>query len=166
MKPKDFDKRIQAILGDTLEYARNNSIVSTDDGFVVFDRYMITNQDGVIQVTNQYRQVSNFTSQKTALTWCIFDKFNQVKNAQDTMVLDQRRRMVQDDLSLVQQLFHRYRDPVVRDSVAAKLSQKRQTLLDINSRLEKCANLAKYWQTKGFNDEIARTQHSAPKQKY
>ena len=74
--------------------------------------------------------------------------------------------MVQDDLSLVQQLFHRYRDPVVRDSVAAKLSHKRQTLLDINSRLEKCANLAKYWQTKGFNDEIARTQHSAPKQKY
>lgn len=166
MKPKEFDKRIQAILGDTFEYARNNSIVSTGTGFLVFDRYTVTNQDGVIQVMHRNQLVSNFTTQKTALTWCIFDKLNQVKNADETLELDQRRRRVQDDLSLVQQLFHRYRDPVVRDSVAAKISHKQQTLFDINARLEKCANLAKYWQTKGFNDEIARTQHSASKQKY
>jgi hypothetical protein len=55
---------------------------------------------------------------------------------------------------------------VIRDSVAAKISQKEQLLFFINSRLEKCVNVAKYWQLKGFNDEIARTKHSTPGKKY
>jgi|688.fasta_scaffold369783_2 hypothetical protein len=166
MKNIDFEERIKRILGDTAASAKDNSIINTDRGFLVFDKYRIIDSDGIVQVLCRENLISNFTSKKTALSWCILDKFNQVIKAQEILELDSKRQQIQADLSVKQKLYKHYSDPVIRDSVAAKISQKEQLLFFINSRLEKCVNVAKYWQLKGFNDEIARTKHSTPGKKY
>ena len=164
MKNIDFEERIKRILGDTAASAKDNSIINTDRGFLVFDKYRIIDSAGTVQVLCRENFISDF--KKTALSWCILDKFNQVIKAQEILELDSRRQQIQADLSVKQKLYKHYSDPVIRDSVAAKISQKEQLLFFINSRLEKCVNVAKYWQLKGFNDEIARTKHSTPGKKY
>ena len=166
MKNIDFEERMKRILGDSAESAKDNSIINTDGGFLVFDRYRIIDSAGMVQVLHRDNFVSNFTSKKTALSWCILDKFNQIIKAQEILELDYKRQQIQADLSVKQKLYKHYSDPVIRDSVAAKISHKEQLLFFINSRLEKCVNVAKYWQLKGFNDEIARTKHSTPGKKY
>ena len=166
MKNIDFEERMKRILGDSAESAIDNSIINTDGGFLVFDRYRIIDSAGMVQVLHRDNFVSNFTSKKTALSWCILDKFNQIIKAQEILELDYKRQQIQADLSVKQKLYKHYSDPVIRDSVAAKISHKEQLLFFINSRLEKCVNVAKYWQLKGFNDEIARTKHSTPGKKY
>ena len=162
----DFEERIKRILGNSFEYAKDNSIFDTDRGFLVFDKYRIVDEEGVVKVWCKENFVSDFTSKKIALTWCIFDKFNQIIKAQEIIALDSKRQLIQTDLSIKQKLYKRYTDPDIRDSVAAKISHRQQMLFSINSRLEKCVNVAKYWQLKGFNDEIARTKHSTPSKKY
>ena len=136
MKHIDFEERIKQILGDSAESAKDNSIINTDRGFLVFDKYRIIDSAGIVQVLCRENFISDFTSKKTALSWCILDKFNQVIKAQEILELDSKRQQLQADLSVKQKLYKHYSDPVIRDSVAAKISQKEQLLFFINSRFE------------------------------
>jgi hypothetical protein len=65
-----------------------------------------------------------------------------------------------NDLAVRTALAERMRD---RTFVEAKIDTKRCRLQQLDFRLDKCVNLAKYWQTQGFNNETVRTGRTPSK---
>jgi len=152
----------QEILGADVELAQFNLIHPQGLGYRVFDRYEMQPGSQSVVIKDGPDRCLEFTSTRSALSWCIADKYRQNVTAQDIVNLDQRRRQLQDDISLSRQLRERTRDHAQREVLDAKISYKRQMLTDADSRLDKCVSLAKYWQIRGFNDEIARTRRPPP----
>jgi len=162
MKPQAWMANLQRIVGEDVRLTEKNLILEQDGAYHVFDRYLITPGSDMVRVERPLRDPRFFSSLRVALSWCIADKFTQDTLARDITQLDQQRRRLHADIDLQQALCRRYKQSQTRDLVRCKMETKRMLLDQVNERLTKCVNLAKYWQTKGFNDEIARTRRPAP----
>lgn len=161
MIPNATYNRLEKILSSDLDTARSNSIFPTDTGYQVFGKYAIVKDNNDVVVSRNSNHIANFSSVKTAISWCIADKFNQNKLADEVLLLDQQRLRLHDDLYVAQRLLNKSRDLGFKETVEIKLQSKKYLLKSIELRLDKCASLAKYWQLRGFNDEIERTRRSA-----
>ena len=73
--------------------------------------------------------------------------------------LETKKIRIQDDVSAQVAHVDRFTDAEQRELVQLKLHHKQSVLNQVNEQLNKCVNLAKYWQIKGFNNEIARTRN-------
>jgi hypothetical protein len=93
----------------------------------------------------------------TALSWCIADKYQQHNLSTNIMRLEQQKLLLTADIRTRSTLNTRIRSQDLRESVEAKLATRRSRLQQVDERLTKCVNLAKYWQQRGFNNETART---------
>jgi hypothetical protein len=160
----DIDAKMTKILSDVDVSLLSNIIVPIDNGYMLFEHYSIQRHKHGARVTKYGNEIAEFTSPKIALSWCIADKYNQLSVSIDIIKLDQRRKIIKEEFEATKQRLNAYRNPEVLDTIEAKLSYKQQLLADVETRLNKCANLAKYWQTRGFNDEIARIRRSASNQ--
>ena len=158
----DIEAMFQEVLGSDIEMAQWNLIHPEGSGFRVFDRYVMTPGPDHTRLTWGLEHTLEFSSTRSALSWCIADKYRQAATATEILQLDQRRRQLRDDIAMTRQLRERARDHSQREVLDAKISHKRQLLTDADNRLDKCVALAKYWQIRGFNDEIARTRRPAP----
>jgi len=103
-----------------------------------------------------------FNSSKTAVSWCIADKFRQLNLARDLLTLDQKLGNITNDISVRAAIADRSTRWEFRDPVGVKLETKiiRKKLLE--NQLSKCVDSAKYLQQRGFNNETARTGRSQP----
>jgi hypothetical protein len=54
------------------------------------------------------------------------------------------------------------RESARREAVHSKIDSRKYRLRCIAEQLDKCINLAKYWQIRGFNNETARTGRTPP----
>lgn len=157
----DTLRRLEQVLSADFESAKQNLIFSTDNGYQVFDRYTILKKQNTVTVTEYAGNPAIFTSVRTALSWCIADKYNQIKLANEIKRLDEKRWRLRNDVSFSQKLTSIFKDPETRETALLKLETKQALLHNVETGLEKCANLAKYWQLRGFNNEIERTKRSA-----
>ena len=143
-----------------LEFRRNmhNLIVHIDDGsLVVFGRYQIEERNHEFTVKTFTRDPIEFSSKRTALSWCIADYKNQLKLANNILNLDRKKRLLSADIYCRRTLAERSRHHDFNDLVNTKIQTKISNYQAVNSELEKCVNWAKYIQIKGFNNETART---------
>lgn len=155
-----YDK-LEKILSMDLHTAKSNSIFTTDSGYQVFGKYEITKKNNNVSVSRHDYHISDFSSVKTAVSWCIADKYNQYKLADEVLVLDHQRSRLHDDLFVTKHLLRKSKDCNFIETVELKLETKQHLLTSVELRLDKCASLAKYWQLRGFNNEIERIRRTA-----
>lgn len=158
-------ERLQQILSADIDSVKGNAIFPTETGYCVFDKYNIKKQGHGVTVESSNSNICDnkrqFSCTKNAVSWCVADKYRQTKLAEEILLLDAKRFRLHDDIEFSKKLIKKFSDPNMRETALTKLYAKQDVLKRIELGLEKCANLAKYWQLRGFNNEIERTRRSA-----
>lgn len=142
------------------EFRRNmhNLIVQEEDGnLVVFGRYHIIEDRQKFFVQTYTSEPVEFSSKRTAMSWCIADHKNTLKLANNILNLDRKKRLLGADIHCRKTLADRSNSSEFNELVTVKIQNKINNYRAVNSELEKCVNQAKYIQIKGFNNETART---------
>jgi predicted transposase YbfD/YdcC len=77
--------------------------------------------------------------------------------AQNIKNLDRKKNLLSADIHCRKSLADRSRQSGFNEMVLTKLQTKIEQHVMVDRELEKCLNLAKYIQLRGFQNEIART---------
>jgi len=125
---------------------------------IAFGRYIITQRDADFEVDDQ-TTVRTFSNSKTATSWCVADRYQQVDLAQRIYQLDQHRRRLRDDIRTRSGIAERSANTHLFDRITSKLQSRRDFLSGIDRELDKCVAKAKYLQSQGFDNETARSRH-------
>jgi hypothetical protein len=140
------------------ELLRNISHVIIDDdsgSYVAFgDYYLVPNVEGCT-VSTWDRQIHTFANKRTAISWCVADKYQRYRLANNIRLLDTRKQQLMSDIRCRSARAHHSADEDFYDTVNTKLQPKETALASIINELEKCIDLAKYLQLRGFSNETA-----------
>jgi len=164
MKPtQEFDR----IMRQEFPEIVNNLIFRDEDGtYKVFDRYQIIKENPGYRVFCGATDVGLFSSTKTALSWCIADKYKAFNLARDILQLDVKLSSLTSDITARANLADRSKNHVFRETIETKLETKIIRKKQVEEQLSKCVNWAKYTQQKGFNNyETFRTGRNQPIQR-
>jgi hypothetical protein len=145
------------------EFRRNaDNIIITDDqlGIIAFGRYHLQSTDAGCTVSMHDDSTMTFSNKKIAISWCVADKRQQYALANLIRILDQKRQLLSADVAHGRRLMSTARHNNFVETIEAKLSLKIARLQAIDTELEKCIKTAKYFQIRGFSNEIARTRVS------
>ena len=155
--------KLESIVKSDMPLAEQNTIVRDKNGqYDVFGLYQIqANKHGAL-VTRNTETVKQFGSVKSAVSWCIAEKYKQYNLARDIERSDNDVVRIWNDVSFSQTSIAKTKDFDAYIISQNKLENKKTHLSQAQQRLEKCVNLAKYFQIRGFNDELARTRRQAP----
>ena len=134
-----------------------NSVVNTGDGYLVFGQYRLIDSHGTYSVYKFDDIVGNFSNKRSAISWCVAEKYNQTKLSNEIKTLDAKKHQMELDIRARQQIADRSRQQDFYDIVESKLAPKILYYNSVKSELEKCINSAKYLQIRGFNNETARS---------
>jgi hypothetical protein len=159
---KQFFDDLRRIVGADLFGLEKNIIFPDGTGHSVFGTYFIQKEQNTFVVYKQQQVKDSFSSTKTALSWCIADKYNQHALRDKIASLDLLQTRVANDVQTRSDSARRQATPELREIATVKVNSRKDKLQHINNELDKCTNLAKYWQIRGFNNEIARTRRPAP----
>jgi hypothetical protein len=157
----DTLKKLEQIIRHDTALITGNFIVKEGNTYFAFERYQIIPKKHRVTVKRYGNDMGEFTSTRTAMGWCVADKYNQLNLADDIIRLDQQRSRLRDDLEVQERMLPKFRGADYREILRLKIDTKKQLLKDTEERLNKCVGVAKYWQIRGFNDEIERTRRSA-----
>ena len=160
MSPQKAFHRLHDMVAQDLAALAPNTILPDGRGYLAFEIYSIQPQQGLWRVTKRQEPVALMTGLKSAVSWCVADKYQQHHLSQDILQLDQHKQQLENDLQAREALAAR-RLPITADAITAKLASRRWRLAQIDERLAKCVNVAKYWQLRGFNNETARAGRTA-----
>ncbi len=154
-------QRLEKLLEQDLESLKKTAIIKDGKRFYAFDRYTIEPEFQQYRVTKYSCDIGLFDSLRTATSWCIADKYNQIKLGMELQRLDQNKALLINDITAREIINRKMQDPIRREIINVKLATKKTQLRDISEQLDKCVNLAKYWQIRGFNNETAGTGRTA-----
>jgi len=136
----------------------HNLIVDDEQGgWVVFGCYYLIAAESGFAVYKYTSLAGIFNSKRSAVSWCVADKNNQLNLAFSIKKLDTQKSLVAADIECRRGVASRSRDPLFRETVRTKIEPKITYYKSISAELEKCINSAKYLQLRGFSNEIART---------
>lgn len=129
------------------------------------------NEDGEYEAFGHYRIVPQkpgycvyigedkqgfFNSTRTAISWCVADKYKRYNLARDLLTYDNMLAHISNDIFVRAGVANKTRDSVMRESIEIKLEPKILHKKEIEQQLNKCVNWAKYLQQKGFANETSR----------
>jgi hypothetical protein len=156
-KSKAIDQRLAKLCEEELPSLSNVLIVAGDNEIQMFQKYTLRKSDTRWLVTMVNRAtVKEFPTAKIAACWCIahrnesFDlTFNIEKYLADF-------ELYSDQAARYKKMISKVSDFGKSEILESKRSQA-QFKTDVARReLDKCLNIAKYWQTIGFNNETSR----------
>jgi len=157
---REFEQAIRQELRDIMP----NVILPQDDGtYEVFGKYSIIPERPGYTVMCHATNVGVFSTSRTALSWCIADKYKDYKLARNILLLDNKLSFLTNDISTRATIADRSKSPDFRESVGTKLETKIIHKKVVENQLNNCVDLAKYLQQRGFNNEtqrIGRGQHN------
>jgi hypothetical protein len=140
-----------------------NLIWQNEDGvYEVFGRYRIVSEHHGFRVFCSATDVGVFGSTRSALSWCIADKNKSYNLARELKELDNKLTALNNDISVRTSLAERSRRWEFRDPVATKLETKIIRRKQVENRLAKCIDWAKYTQQRGFTNETQRIGRGQP----
>ena len=140
-----------------------NVIWENDDGvYEVFGRYRIIPETMGFRVFCSATDVGIFGTTRTALSWCIADKNCAYNLARELKYLDNKLVSLNNDIAVRTAMAERSRRWEFRDPLATKLETKIIRRKQIENRLAKCINWAKYTQQRGFTNETQRIGRGQP----
>ena len=156
---REFERAIREELRDIMP----NVILAQDDGtYEVFGKYRITPERPGYAVLCHSTDVGVFNTTRTALSWCIADKFKDYNLANDILILDNKLTGLTNDINARATIADRSSRPDFRENVGTKLETKMIHKKIVENQLTNCVNLAKYLQQRGFNNETQRIGRSQP----
>lgn len=154
MNDKDFERALREELKDILP----NTIFQNDNGsYSVFGKYRIEPARPGYRVYVHATEVGTFNTTKTALSWCIADKYQAYNTARDILELDTKLGAMTRDIAARTSIADRSKQWEFRDTVGTKLETKIIRKKKVENELTKCVKWAKYIQQRGFNNETVRT---------
>jgi hypothetical protein len=154
---QDFDRIFRQEFRDLMP----NTIFQNDDGsYEVFGHYRIISEKFGYRVFCSATDVGNFGSTRTALSWCIADKYKNFNLARTILETDNKLNTLTNDINTRASLADRSRRVEFRDTVEIKLESKIINKKKLENQLNKCVTWAKYCQQRGFINETARTGRS------
>ena len=159
VRPKISERQAQLMLERlTRDHLLNNpnAIIRLDDTVRAFGKYTITKNNQSFQVYRSATLAAEPSSSKVAISWCVADKYGKDSLARDLISFDQEVERRSDEIMYYRNTLAHSEDSVQRFIAADRLNESQVRLKHAQEQLDKCVNLAKYWQQKGFNDETAR----------
>jgi hypothetical protein len=155
---QEFERALRQEIKDILP----NAIWQTDDGvYSVFGKYKIVPEKPGYRVFCSATDVGFFSTSRSALSWCIADKYQEYNLARDILVLDTKLNSLNSDIRIRATLADRSKDPIFRETIETKLETKIIHKKLVEKQLVNCVNRAKYCQQRGFNNETVRTGRNA-----
>jgi hypothetical protein len=140
-----------------------NAIWQNIDGtYTVFGKYTIIPENPGYRVWCSASDIGIFGTSRTALSWCIADKFQAYNTARELKETDQKLYNLNNDINTRATLADRSRHWEFRDAVGAKLEAKIILKKQLENQLAKCVNWAKYCQQRGFYNEAQRIGRVQP----
>ena len=141
----------------------DNLIWQNDDGdYEAFDRYIIKVEKQGYRVFCSATEIGVFGSTKTALSWCIADKYKNYNLARDILKLDNKLYSLSTDIYARANIADRSKNAGFREIIETKLETKIIHKKKVEAELSKCVDWAKYYQQRGFNNETVRTGRNQP----
>lgn len=134
----------------------DSSIIPLETGYLVFAKYNLQPNGNFYDVYLYDDLVATFSSKRTAISWCVAEKYRQHQLSFDIRVLDAKKSQLSADIYARQQMSNRSKRDQFAEIVETKLEPKIRYLNTIKAELEKCVNSAKYLQLRGFSNETAR----------
>jgi len=161
MKSHQALKKLQKLVSADLPEIERNSIIRDGQDIIAFKHYRIIPYNGMFRVVKWDNIAGEFSSTRLALSWCIADRYQKHSLSRDIKRFSEQQNLLSADLRARSALSKNIKQPQWRENVELKIQRKRQILEHIEIQLDKCVNLAKYWQQRGFNNETARTGRTA-----
>ena len=145
-----FQREIQNLSPNTI-WQNNNGV------YQVFGHYQIFTENNGFKVFCHSTEVGVFATTRTALSWCIADKYRAYNTARELLTLDNKLTALTNDITVRTAVGDRSRDAGLRETIMVKLENKIMQKKQLENELTKYVNWAKYYQQRGFNNETART---------
>lgn len=135
-------------------------ILEQDGQYLAWGEYLLEPSKQGCSVWLKDQLVHVFANKRVAMSWCTASKYQQSRLADQIMELDITKNDLVREIQQRQQHIQRSQRPEFKDLVTVKLQPTQDKLASTVSELEKCINLAKYLQLKGFNNETLRTSNT------
>jgi hypothetical protein len=156
---QEFDRLFKQEFKDLIP----NTIFELQKGvYEVFGKYRIIFEKQGYRVFCHATDIGVFNSTRTALSWCIADKYAKLNLARELLETDQKLGYLNNDIVVRTTIADRSKHWSFGDSVGTKLETKIIRKKQLENRLAKCVNWAKYYQQRGFNNETQRIGRSQP----
>ena len=157
-----LDKEFDRMFKQEFKGLAENMIFQNDQGeYEVFSKYRIVPEKLGYRVYCSATEVGSFSTTKTALSWCIADKYTHHNLARDILTLDTKLSSLISDIAVRANLADRSKTPIFRETIETKLETKIIRKKQVEQELTKCVNYAKYCQQRGFDNETIRTGRPA-----
>lgn len=128
--------------------------------YEAFGRYRIVRDSHGYKVYVNDIADGFFHSTRSAISWCVADKYKRYNLARDIQNLDSMLGNITNDIFVRAGVAHKTRDPAHRESIETKLETKILHKKALETQLNNCVNWAKYLQQKGFENETSRSGHA------
>jgi hypothetical protein len=153
----DKDAQLERLLREEFKTVLPFLIWQNNDGeYEAFDKYKIVPEHpGYTVYINEDCQ-GFFNSTRTAISWCVADKFQRFNLARDLLTYDNMLANISNDIFVRAGVANKTQDYTLKESIEIKLEPKIIQKREIETHLNKCVNWAKYLQQKGFENETAR----------
>lgn len=135
---------------------QNTILKDIDNTYIVFGTWSMVSADNHCRVSNQYKVIHDFTDRRTALSWCVAAHQRRLRLANDIILLDQKRQILSNEIQQGRAHARRSKNMDFSEMITVKNQTKEKALEQTMLQLEKCINLTKYLQLKGFNNETVR----------
>jgi hypothetical protein len=159
IQPRDIERMFRQEFRDLMP----NVIWENEDGiYEVFGHYRIVPESAGFRVFCSATDAGVFSTTRTALSWCIADKYRAYNLARELLETDQKLTLLTNDIAVRATVADRGTQWNFKDAVGTKLETKIIRKKQLENQLTKCVNWAKYCQQRGFNNETARTGRGQP----
>lgn len=151
------EQKLERFAERTAHSVLKNSIIEMDQGYLAFGQYRILATDTGFDVYNYDDLVGQFGSKRSAISWCVAEKYKQHRLSFEIQVLDTKKSQLSADITARRHLSERCRNAQFAEMVETKLEPKISYYKSVKAELEKCISSAKYLQQRGFLNETARS---------
>lgn len=154
IKDQEFERWVQQEFKQMLPML----IWRNEDGdFEAFGKYHIIPQNPGYRVLINNDEQGFFNSTRSAISWCVADKYNKLNLARDLLKFDNMLANISNDIFVRAGVANKAKDLNVKENIETKLEPKLIQKKAIEYQLTKCVNRAKYLQQKGFENEASRS---------
>jgi hypothetical protein len=151
------DQEFERMVREEFKTVMSVLIWQNDNGdYEAFGKYKIVPQNPGYCVYIDDDCQGFFNSTRTALSWCVADKYGRYNLARELLTFDNLLANISNDIFVRAGVANKTRDPIIKENIETKLEPKILHKREIEQQLNKCVNWAKYLQQKGFENETSR----------
>jgi hypothetical protein len=146
------------IYKDLANKIRDLLIIREDDGsYNLFGKYKVTESNAGYNIIVDNEPVNySFSSLKTAVTWCVFDKNKKYKEVKRLIELDLALGGIDVAIAQHKRLLTKSHDLIDKQIFMAKLVEEKRKKQELSQEIQGYITTSKYMQSKKFAENEIR----------